>query len=147
MLCYLPHFGLGVSNWLGKVVLARVAHREPELAGGAEPFGTYAPGAFQALIVRVTRALPDSWLGRRAAFALRRAVTQTLRHPLDMEVFGQRMRLVPFNNVAEKGKYLLQVLYLTSILLAFLYSHTGSNETIVVLSDRCQNLTFLLHNV
>ena len=65
-------------------------------------FGAFAPNRFQAAIIRVTRALPDSWAGRRLAFVLRRMVTRRLRHPLDVEVFGQRMRLMPFNNVAEK---------------------------------------------
>ncbi|HSM20259.1 MAG TPA: FkbM family methyltransferase [Hyphomicrobiales bacterium] len=66
------------------------------------PFGTYAPNAFQALIVRLTRQLPDTWFKRRLAFVLRRLVVMPLSRPLDVEVFGRRMRLEPFNNVAEK---------------------------------------------
>lgn len=65
-------------------------------------FGRYAPNLFQSAILRMTRALPDTWLGRRASFALRRLVVMFLRHPLDVEVFGRRMRLYPFNNVTEK---------------------------------------------
>jgi FkbM family methyltransferase len=66
------------------------------------PFGSYAPNAFQALILRLTRAMPDTWFKRRVAFVLRRLVATPLSHPLDVEVFGRRMRLAPFANVAEK---------------------------------------------
>lgn len=73
-----------------------------DLKGERSAFGTYAPNRFQRFVIAMTRALPDNWGGRRLAFALRRLVTTGLRHPLDVEVFGQRMRLMPFNNVAEK---------------------------------------------
>ncbi len=66
------------------------------------PFGTYAPKPWQGRIMKLVRQMPDSWLGRRLAFLLRRAVVTSLNHPLDVEVFGQRMRLSPFNNVSEK---------------------------------------------
>lgn len=72
------------------------------VAQGAQPFGTYSPNRWQARVLQLTRRMPDSWLGRRIAYGLRRAVTMTLRTPLDVEVFGQRMRLSPFNNVSEK---------------------------------------------
>lgn len=66
------------------------------------PFGTFAPRPWQARVIGWTRSMPDSWTGRRIAFLLRRLVTTALRHPLDVEVFGQRMRLWAFNNVSEK---------------------------------------------
>lgn len=74
------------------------------IAAGPEapPFGAYAPNRAQQAIIRLTRAIPDSWLGRRTAFALRKLVVNTLRRPLDVDVFGQKMRLWPFNNVTEK---------------------------------------------
>lgn len=66
------------------------------------PFGTFAPSDREAKIIRLTRAMPNIWLGKRIAFALRKLVTKGLTHPLDVEVFGQRMRLNPFANVAAK---------------------------------------------
>ena len=83
-------------------MLNPISRLQAGAADGGRPFGAYAPSRFQALIIRLTRALPDSWLKRRVAFALRRLVIVALDHPLDVEVFGQRMRLSPFNNVAEK---------------------------------------------
>lgn len=70
--------------------------------GADAPFGTYAPSAWQARLIGLMRRMPDSWLGRRTAFVLRRLAMMPMRRPLDIEVFGQRMRLSPFNNVSEK---------------------------------------------
>lgn len=86
-------------------VLERAAGAPGRPAGGSgetPPFGAYAPNGFQAAVIRLTRAIPDTWLGRRLAFALRKLVVVALRHPLDVEVFGRNMRLWPFNNVTEK---------------------------------------------
>lgn len=76
----------------------------PENAGDGRfpPFGTFAPTERELKIIRLTSAMPQMWLGKRVAFALRKLVTKGLNHPLDVEVFGQRMRLNPFANVAAK---------------------------------------------
>jgi FkbM family methyltransferase len=74
----------------------------PALAEEAPAYGTYAPTPVQARLIAYARRQPDSWLGKRLAFIARRAVMLRLTHPLDVEVFGQRMRLDPFNNVSEK---------------------------------------------
>lgn len=66
------------------------------------PFGAFAPDARLARFIRWTRAMPDSWLGRRAAFALRRFGFRGLTPPVDVEVFGVRFRLHPADNVCEK---------------------------------------------
>jgi len=66
------------------------------------PFGTYAPNIVQRWIITLTRGLPEGWLGRRLAFALRKLVLVTLRRPLDVKVFEQNMRVHPFANVCEK---------------------------------------------
>lgn len=68
----------------------------------APAFGTFAPTPWQARLIGATRGLPDGWFARRLAYLLRRIVIMLLRHPLDVEVFGQRMRLSPFHNVCEK---------------------------------------------
>jgi len=75
---------------------------QPEGSPEAPPFGTYAPTAFQARLIDFTRRQSETWLGKRLAFLARRLVMLGLSHPLDVEVFGQRMRLNPFNNVSEK---------------------------------------------
>jgi FkbM family methyltransferase len=75
---------------------------QPEGSPEAPPFGTYAPTAFQARLIDFTRRQSGTWLGKRLAFLARRLVMLGLTHPLDVEVFGQRMRLNPFNNVSEK---------------------------------------------
>jgi FkbM family methyltransferase len=68
----------------------------------APPFGAYAPTPLQRRLIAFCRRQPDTWLGKRLAFLARRFVMTGLDHPLDVEVFGQRMRLNPFNNVSEK---------------------------------------------
>ncbi len=71
-------------------------------SGTDAPFGSHAPNWFQSRIIALTRRQPDTWLGRRFAFAIRKLVTAGLKHPLDVEVFGAAMRLYPFNNVCDK---------------------------------------------
>lgn len=67
------------------------------------PFGTYAPSGVVSAVLNLTRKLPDSWLGKRASFALRRlAVMQLNGQPVDTTALGARMRLFPYNNVCEK---------------------------------------------
>ena len=66
------------------------------------PCGAFPPTPLQARLIAFSRRQSDSWLGKRLAFLARRMVMLGLRHPLDVEVFGVRMRLNPFNNVSEK---------------------------------------------
>ena len=71
-------------------------------AGAPAPFGQHAPDARLARIIRWTRAAPDSWLGRRFAFTLRRRALARLRDPVDAEALGARFRLFPSDNICEK---------------------------------------------
>lgn len=66
------------------------------------PFGARAPSPWLARLIALTRACPTSWLGKRAAFALRKLGTASLDGPVDATTFGMKMRLYPFNNVCEK---------------------------------------------
>ncbi|MCJ2131836.1 FkbM family methyltransferase [Methylobacterium sp. E-045] len=68
------------------------------------PFGTYAPKGLVARITDRTVTLSGkSWAGRRIGFFLRRlAITMLHGQPLDVERFGARMRLHPYNNNCEK---------------------------------------------
>jgi FkbM family methyltransferase len=66
-------------------------------------FGTHGIGRILGGVLPVTRSMPSTWLGRRIAFALRVIGTWSLRgKPVDIETFGARMRLYPYNNVCEK---------------------------------------------
>ena len=67
------------------------------------PFGAFAPQTTLARIIAWTRAAPDSFFGRKIAYALRRLGLRTLRgKPVDIESLGARMRLYPDGNVCEK---------------------------------------------
>lgn len=68
----------------------------------AAPFGTFAPSRFHRAIIGLTTRMPDSWLGRRLAFMIRRLGLLTLSGPLDIDRFGHRLRLYPFRNVCER---------------------------------------------
>lgn len=66
-------------------------------------FGRYRPSAVMGQLLALTRAAAPSWAGKRSAFVLRAMAVGMLRgRPLDVEAFGARMRLYPYNNVCEK---------------------------------------------
>lgn len=66
-------------------------------------FGLFAPRWFAATILSMTRRCTASWSGKRRAFFLRGLAVKALRgRPLDVEAFGAKMRLYPYNNVCEK---------------------------------------------
>lgn len=68
-----------------------------------QPFGAYAPSGFTRWVIERTRALSATWGSRRLALMLRRLAMNSLKGaPLDMETFGVRMRLHPYNNICEK---------------------------------------------
>lgn len=69
----------------------------------SRPFGTYAPTGLAQWVIERTRSLPPGWLTRRIALMLRRFGIRALKGaPVDIEAFGARMRLYPYNNVCEK---------------------------------------------
>lgn len=69
-----------------------------------QPYGAYAPTGLVARITARTQTLSDrTWRGRRLALLLRRIAISMLRgKPLDVERYGARMRLHPYNNNCEK---------------------------------------------
>ncbi len=68
-----------------------------------QPFGAFAPQGLVARIIAWTRRAPDSFLGRKLAYALRRLGLNRLDgRPVDIEALGARMRLYPDGNVCEK---------------------------------------------
>lgn len=70
----------------------------------SQPYGTYAPSGLVARIAeRTGRLTYGSWGGRRLSLLLRRIAIGLLRgRPLDVERYGARMRLYPYNNNCEK---------------------------------------------
>ena len=67
------------------------------------PFGAFAPKGTLARLIAWTRAAPDSFVGRKFAYALRRFGLRSLDgKPVDIEALGARMRLYPDGNVCEK---------------------------------------------
>jgi FkbM family methyltransferase len=76
---------------------------DTSVANDPRPFGTFAPTGITRWVIDRTRGLPDSWVGRRIAMIMRRAVIKSLKdQPLDLETFGVRMRIVPYQNVCER---------------------------------------------
>ena len=66
------------------------------------PFGAHAPTGLVARLLRATRALPTHGMGKSLGFALRRLATMLLGgKPLDVEAYGAKFRLLPYNNVCE----------------------------------------------
>jgi FkbM family methyltransferase len=67
------------------------------------PFGQFAPKGIVARLLDATRKAAPTWAGRRLGFLFRKlAIRQLHGRPLDVETFGARMRLYPYNNVSEK---------------------------------------------
>lgn len=67
------------------------------------PFGALAPSGFVQWVIERTRALPQGWAARRLAMGLRHVALRVMkRGPVDLETFGIRMRLYPYNNICEK---------------------------------------------
>ncbi len=66
-------------------------------------FGLYQPSGLMTQLLALTRRASASWTGKRSAYFLRAMAMRALRgRPLDVETFGARMRLYPYNNVCEK---------------------------------------------
>ncbi len=82
----------------------RIGLASPLAMKDTQPYGTYAPTGLVARIARRTGRLSyGSWGARRLALFLRRVGIGLLRgKPLDVERYGARMRLYPYNNNCEK---------------------------------------------
>ena len=66
-------------------------------------FGTYAPKGFVRRLIEATRALPNTWAGRRGVILLRKPVMAILNgRPVDVEALGVKVRVRPNNNICEK---------------------------------------------
>ena len=75
----------------------------PISPASAGPYGAHSPQGTVRWLLETTRALPTRGLMRQGGFALRRIAIALLKgRPLDVESFGARFRLYPYNNVCEK---------------------------------------------
>jgi FkbM family methyltransferase len=93
---------------LGGLVLA-----DRSTSALVEPYGARLAGWLDRLVITVTGALPDNRLGLRLAILLRRIVTMRLADDagIDVERWGQRMRLHPRRNGCEKGALFTPQMY------------------------------------
>jgi hypothetical protein len=63
------------------------------------PWGIYVPGAWHAVLLRASHGMP-TWL-RRLMLVLRRVIRYSVDHPLDVVIWGNRLRLLPRGNMSE----------------------------------------------
>lgn len=69
----------------------------------SQPVDVDALPGWQRGMIRLTRRLPDAWLGRRLALWLRKPVVKALgSRAVDIDVLGARMRLRIHDNLSEK---------------------------------------------
>lgn len=66
------------------------------------PFGYFALSGTRARLARWARRQPDHWLGKRLAFALRKAVLGNRLEVIDAELWGLRVRWHPLDNVTDR---------------------------------------------
>ena len=66
------------------------------------PFGSYAAGRVAGNLIRISRALPNNWLGKRLMFLLRGIARKRLRQCVDTTLFSARLRLYTDGNLSEK---------------------------------------------
>jgi FkbM family methyltransferase len=66
------------------------------------PFGRFRLDGPRGALLRAAQRMPPTWMGRRAALALRKVVLRTAGPTIDAEVEGLRLRLYPRSNVCER---------------------------------------------
>ena len=68
----------------------------------ALPWGAYAPSPMVERLRGFSSGRSDTYLGKRLAFLVRKLAMMQVRGPLDVSVFDHKMRIEPFQNLAEK---------------------------------------------
>ncbi len=87
-----------------------------------EPFGAHAPNAWRKAVIAFTRSMPDTYLGRRTAFAARRLAFVPGDQPLDLEIDNVRFRLIRQGNLCEK-RLMFTPQYFDAAELAIVHEH------------------------
>lgn len=67
----------------------------------AEPWGRYAPNRLERWLIALCRRMPRNWLGGRLAILLRRPIKYGADTPLDVTVWGLKLRLHRRGNYSE----------------------------------------------
>lgn len=97
--------------------------KTPTTAPQPVPYGLFPAPPLVRATLKLTRRMPQTWAGRRAALALRRCVIWALGgKPVDIEAVGARMRLYPYHNVCE-GRLLFTPQFFDTEERAFLAAH------------------------
>jgi len=65
-------------------------------------WGAYSPKLWQRALLRACHALPGAWpAAQRLVFALRKPIKYGAHLPLDVVIWGQKLRLLPRGNMSE----------------------------------------------
>jgi len=67
----------------------------------ADPWGSFRPNVLERALIGACRRVPSGWWGRRLTIVLRRPVKYGGETPLDVEVWGLRLRLHRRGNFSE----------------------------------------------
>jgi FkbM family methyltransferase len=94
------------------------------------PFGTFPLSAWERRVIGWARSMPGTGWGKRLALWSRRLVPGALKRPVDVEVFGARMRLDARRNVAEK-RLLMQPQHFDAAERAALAAHLKPGGTAI----------------
>lgn len=86
-------------------------HNSIEDINSEKPYGSFAPNTQQAYLIGLTRRLPNSWVGKRLGFTLRKLIKRKEGIPFDLNVFGMKMRLYPHDNKCENRVLCLPQLF------------------------------------
>lgn len=87
-----------------------------------EPFGAYALSAWQKRLLAVAQRQPVSWLGRRLALLLRRAVLTRRSTPIDAHADNFSLRVYVTDNVSER-KFLFMPQFCDPAERAYIETH------------------------
>ncbi|MFK7792741.1 MAG: FkbM family methyltransferase [Devosiaceae bacterium] len=72
------------------------------LSQPSAPWGAYPPSALVSRLRSFSSGCSSGYLGKRMAFVARKVALSQVNGPLDAEVFGHKLRIEPFANLAEK---------------------------------------------
>lgn len=95
-----------------------------------QPFGSQRLSAWERRIIGLTRAMPQGWAGKRLALLFRKLVKDAMRRPVDIEVFGRKMRLNGARNIAER-RLLIQPQHFDPAERAALAAHLKTGDIAV----------------
>lgn len=78
------------------------SHSAPATEVQSLPWGTYAPSRAVVRLRALSSMQGTDYLGKRLAFLMRKFAMAMMKGVLDVEIFGHKLRVEPFANLAEK---------------------------------------------